>query len=163
MLALSVAIPWLASAQVKPAGAASSPLTLQASCDAQTLHVQIANTSDKPTSVVLGFNAGNAQTHVVNSLAVIVIRIATGAEEPYVYVNPKFALAEGPPWIVPLAPGAAHNLDLPLKDFISGMSYTPLDPAVAGGGSLELEGKAAGKLSVPVWTGRVRTMIDRCR
>lgn len=164
MMVLGAAIPATAAAQTAAAGSASAPLTLRATCDTQTqmIHVQIANKSDRPTAMVLGFTAANGQTQVVNSVDVLAVRIATGADEDYVYVNPKFALATGAPWIVTLAPGATHDLDLPLKDFISSLNYSPLDPSVAGGARVVFEGRAAGKPPKSVWIGKVETVIARC-
>jgi hypothetical protein len=145
-------------------GGAKAPLTVRASCDTPTqmMHVQIANTSDRPTAILVGFTAATGQTHVVNSVDVLAIRPATGADEDYVYVNPKFALANGAPWIVSLAPGATHDADLPLKDFISSLNYSPLDPSIAGGARVVFEGRPAAKQSTPVWTGKVQTVLAPC-
>ena len=167
MIVLGTALPHGAQAQGTPAAAPSAPLTLKATCEgsgpAPVLRVQIANTSGKPTSVVLGLTADKGQAHVVNSLLVIAIRPATGADEAYVYVNPKYALAEGPPWIVDLAPGATHALELPVHDFISSNTFANLDAATAGGTRVVLEGRPAGKGTKPVWTGKVETKIDACQ
>jgi hypothetical protein len=155
-----------ADGQTPSAGAAKSPLTLQATCsglgDAATMRVQIANASDRPTAVVLGFTAPDGRTQVVNAIGVSVIRIATGATEEYVYVNPKFALAQGPPWVVSLRPGATHAVELPLRDFISTMSYANLDVSVAAGGRLFLDAQPAPKATTPVWTGRIDTAVGGC-
>jgi hypothetical protein len=110
----------------------------------------------------VGFTPANSQTHVVNSVDLLAVRIATGADEDFVYVNPKYALASGAPWIISLAPGASHDLELPLKDFISGLNYSNLDPGTAGGARLVFEGRAAGKSATRVWTGKIETVLDRC-
>jgi hypothetical protein len=154
-------------AQVTPTPAAKAPVVLRATCDAQgdvpLLRVQIVNTSDRKTSVVVGFTPANGQAHVVNSLDVIAIRLATGANEDYVYVNPKYALAKGAPWIVSLAPGATHDLELPLQDFISTLNYNLLEPAAAAGTRLVFESRAPARSATPVWTGKVETVLEACR
>jgi hypothetical protein len=127
------------------------------------MRVEIANRSDRAAAVVLGFTAAKGQTHVVNSIGVVATRPATGADEDYVYVNPKYALADGAPWIVSIAPGATQDLELPLKDFISSLNYSILEPGVVGGSRLVLQAKPAGKQSSPVWTGKIETPLDRCR
>jgi hypothetical protein len=161
---LLAAIPAAAAAQ--GASAKSAPLTLRATCDAgrqpAMLHVQIANTSDQPRAVVLGFNAANGQTHVVDSIELIGIRPATGANEQYVYVNPKYALAKGPQWIVSLAPGATHAIDLPVSDFTSSLTFFTLDPAAVGGTRLIFEGRPSTTKSTPVWTGMIETVLEPC-
>jgi hypothetical protein len=135
-------------------------------CDAQgktpTMHLQLANKSDRPTGVVVGFTPPNTQTHIVNSVSVFAIRPATGASEEYVYVNPKYALAKGAAWIVSLAPGATHDLDLPLVDFISGLNYSSLDPMIVGGTRLVLDARRATGQSAAVWTGKIETVLEPC-
>lgn len=167
IVVLGAAMPAVAAAQAAPAGAARAPLVLHGTCEGQgqaaVMRVQIVNTANRPTALILGFTAPDGQTHVVNSIGVVAIRLATGADEDYVYVNPKYALAEGAPWIVSLAPGATHDLELPLHDFISSLNYTPLDPSVAGGTRLVLEPRPVARQMTPVWTGRIETMLDRCR
>jgi len=165
---LAAALPSVLGAQAPSAGGATAPLTVKATCDAPTevMHLQIANQSNRPTSVVLGFNAAVGGTHVVNSVTVIAIRPATGAEEEYVYVNGKHAREYDKPkslWVVSLAPGATHELDLPLKEFISTLNFSSLDPAVAGGTRLVVEGRAASTKTTPVWIGKVDTRVDACR
>ena len=149
------------------AAAVSAPLTLQVTCDAtgQTpvLKVTLVNRSDRAMSIAVGFTAADGKTRVVNSLDVIAIRPATGADEVYAYVNPKYALAKGTPWIVSLAPGATQDLEVLLRDFISTMTYNGLDPTVAGGTRVIFEARAIAKASPPVWTGRVETKIESCR
>jgi hypothetical protein len=155
-----------ADAQARQAKSAA-PLTLRATCDAQsdvpTLRVQIVNMSSGPASVVVGFTAADGKTHVVNSVDVIAIRLATGASEDYLYVNPKYALAKGAPWIVLLAPGATHDMALPLVDFISTLNYNTLSPLVAGGTRVTFTARAATKSSPAVWTGTIETMLDACK
>ena len=132
-LVLGATIPSAVGAQAKPAATASAPLIVTATCDAkaQVLRVQVANKSQQGTSVVFGFIAPKTLAPVVNAFDVFAVRIATGADEDYVYVNPKYALAEGAPWIVSLAPAATHEVELPLRDFISTLNYSSLDPSVA--------------------------------
>jgi hypothetical protein len=160
------AIQPVVAGQAAPTGSPAPPLTVRGDCDAKgetpLIRVQIANKSDRPTAVVLGFNP-NPQTHVVNSIHVIAIRPATGASDDYLYVNPKFALAKGTPWIVSLAPGATHDLELPLRDFISTFTYNPLDPSIVSGTRLVVDSRAASKSSTPVWTGKIETVLDVCR
>ena len=166
ILVLGAAMPSTAGAQAPPP-AASAPLTLQATCDATSqppvLRVKLVNKSDRVTAVAVGFTAADGKTRVVNSLDVIAIRLATGADEVYAYVNPKYALAKGTPWIVSLAPGATHDLEVLLRDFISTMTYNVLDPAVAGGTRVIFESRAVGKSSTLVWSGKVETKIESCR
>ena len=154
------------SAQAASPGTPPPPLSVRADCDAKgetpVIRVQITNKSDRATGIVLGFNP-NPQTHVVNSVHVIAIRPATGASDDYLYVNPKFALAKGTPWIVSLAPGATHDLELPLRDFISTFTYNPLDPSIVSGTRLIVDSRPASKSSTPVWTGTIETVLDVCR
>ena len=77
-------------------------------------------------------------------------------------MNPKYALAEGPAWIASLAPGATHDVELPLRDFISTLNYSSLDPSVAGA-RFVFEGRPAPKQSKPVWTGKIQTVLARCQ
>ena len=165
ILLLGAAMPWTVSAQA-PQGTESTPLTLQATCDlsgqAPVLRVQLVNRSDKALSVVVGFNA-DSKTQIVNSFDVIAIRPATGADELYAYVNPKYATAKGTPWVVALAPGATHTVDVLLRDFISTMTYNGLDPVVANGTRLIFEAKSLARGSAPVWIGRVETRIQDCQ
>jgi hypothetical protein len=165
ILTLCAAIPWTARAQAPQAGAAPAPLTVQATCDLAAqppvLRVRLTNKSDRPASLVVGINA-DGKTQVVTSLDVIAIRPATGADEVYAYVNPKYAMAKGTPWIVSIAPGATQTLDVLLRDFISTMTYTSLDPVVATGTRLIFEARSAAKGSAPVWTGKVETRIESC-
>ena len=167
LLWLLAAMPAAACAQSAPAKSASAPLTLRATCDAQRqpamLHVQIANTSDQPRAVIVGFNAANGQTHVVDSIEIIGIRPATGANEQYVYVNPKYALAKGPQWIVSLAPGATHDIDLPVSDFTSSLTFFTLDPAAVGGTRLVFEGRPSATKATAVWTGTIETVLEPCK
>jgi len=152
--------------QASPSAAASSPLALRVMCsgrgDTASLHVQIANTSGRDAAVVLGFTPANSQVHVVDALDVFVVRVATGADEDYVYVNPKYALASGAPWVVSIPAGKTYETDLAVKDFISRLNYTNLDVSVAAGGRLVLDARPAGKSGTRVWTGMVETRIDAC-
>ena len=166
MLVLGVTMSAKAGAQATAAGA-SAPLTLQATCDVSgqmpVLRVRLVNKSDRATSVVVGFQAADGKTRVVDSLDVIAIRPATGADEVYAYVNPKYALTKGAPWIVSIAPGATHDLEVPLRDFVSTMTYNGLDPIVAGGTRLIFEGRAVAKAAPPVWSGKVETKLEPCQ
>ena len=78
-------------------------------------------------------------------------------------MNPKYTLAKGSPWIVSLPPGGTHDLELPLQDFISSMSYANLDVSVASGGRFVLEAPPAPEGAAAVWSGRVEAPIDACR
>ena len=166
-LSAGVAAPPVAG-QDKGSPAASAPLALRVTCqgvaDAAQFHLQIANTSARDTSVLLGFSVPNSQVHVVDSsLDVFVIRPATGADEDYVYVNGKYAnVKNGVPWVVSIPAGKAYDLDLPLKDFISRLNYSNLDVSVAPGARLVLDAEPAGK-QAGVWTGKVETRVDRCQ
>ena len=151
------------AAQAKPATGA--PLTVQATCDAggasPVIRVQLGNKGNTPAAVVAGFSAKD-KTQVVDSLELITIRAPTGADEVWMYINPKFALAEGPPWIVTLAPGATHEFELPLSQFMSTMTYANLDPVTAAGARLVFQGRRPPKQATPVWTGRVETVVAAC-
>lgn len=166
LIVAGAAIPPVVTAQAPPSTSPPPPLTVRGDCDAKgetpVIRVQITNKSDRATALVLGFNP-NPQTHVVNSVHVIAIRPATGASDDYLYVNPKFALAKGTPWIVSLAPGATHDLELPLRDFISTFTYNPLDPSIVSGTRLIVDSRSASKSSAPVWTGKIETVLDVCR
>jgi hypothetical protein len=169
IVGLGAALPLTLAAQAtstsSPAGG-SAPLTLKATCDTRgqtpVIRVTIANASAQPAAVLLGFSADGGKAQVVNAFNVIAIRPATGADEAYVYVNPKYALTQGTPWVVSLAPGATHDLELPLFDFISSNTFANLDPVAAGGARLVLEGRPGARSPTPVWTGRVETKLDQC-
>ena len=165
ILLLGAAIPWTVSAQAPQGGAASAPLALQVTCDvtgqAPALRVQLVNTSEKAISVIVGFNA-DAKTQIVNSFDVIAIRPATGADEIYAYVHPKYATVKGTPWVVTLPPRGTHTVEVLMRDFISTMTYTGLDPVVASGTRLIFEARPAAKGSAPVWAGKVETRIGNC-
>ena len=136
-------------------------------CNAQagSFRVSVANPGAGDLAVLLGYTPGSPQPQVVTALAVHVIRPATGATEEYVYINPKYATYAGrmDPWIVPLKAGGTFDVDVSVKDFISTMSFNPLDLAVANGGQLILEGKAVPKQPGKVWTGTVQAPIEGCR
>lgn len=141
---------------------AGTPGDVRRAGQGSVVRVQVANTSTQPTAVVVGFTAADGKTHVVDSISTTTIRVVTGAEEIHVYVNPKYAIATGTPWIISLAPGATHGLTLPVDDFISTMNYARLDPGVVGGARLVFEARPAGKSSAPVWTGKVETKVGAC-
>ena len=155
------------AAQTPATSPATAPFAARATCDARSdtpmVRVQIVNTSSQPAAIVLGFTAPDGKTHVVNAVSVVAVRPATGANEDYVYVNPKFALAKGAPWIVTLAAGASHDLELPLQDFISTMYYSSLTQLVASGTRLVVEGRKASGTTTRVWTGQFETMLEQCQ
>jgi hypothetical protein len=168
VVTLGTALPSAIGAQGAPAAGANAPVSVRGSCDASgdvpVLRVQIVNTGAQKTSVVVGFTpTTNAQAHVVNSLDVMAIRPATGANDDYVYVNPKYALAKGAPWIVSIAPGASHDIELPMKDFISTLTYSSLDPLIAGGTRLIFESRKAAGQPAGAWYGKVETMLAACK
>jgi len=156
------------AASQAPAGAKSANQpTLHVLCStspAPVFKVSVTNPGDRDDSLQLGFTPGSPQPQVVNALTVAVIRIATGATEEYVYVNPKYATYSGrkDPWIVPLKAGATFDVELPLRDFISSMNYNSLEPGTAVGGRLILDARAAAKPAGAVWTGKIETSIDAC-
>ena len=63
------------AAQAPAASPATAPFAVRATCDARgdvpLLHVQIVNTSSQPAAIVLGFNAPDGKTHVVNAVSVV--------------------------------------------------------------------------------------------
>jgi hypothetical protein len=126
------------------------------------MRVQLTNASDRPTSIVIGLLAAKGKAQVVTSISVMATRPATGADEEYLYVDPKFPFAEGAPWIVSLAAGASHDLELPLKDFISGMTFLTLDPSVAGGSRLVFLARPSGSPSPAVWSDRIQITLPPC-
>src|SRR5215212_7283992 len=73
--------------QAPTPGPTVAPLTLRAACEGEgqdaTLRVRIDNRSDRDTAVVLGKVVGNTQTKVIDSLVVMAIRLATGANEDF--------------------------------------------------------------------------------
>lgn len=152
-----------ASAPAKPSGQPTMSVLCSTS-PAPVLKVTVTNPGDREVALLLGFTPGSPQPQVVNALTVAVIRIATGATEEYVYVNPKYATYSGrkDPWIVPLKAGATFDLELPLRDFISSMNYNSLEPGTAVGGRLILDARAAAKAAGAVWTGKIDTPIDAC-
>jgi hypothetical protein len=145
----------------------TASIAVTASCQWQgaepNLRVEVRNDGTAPAAIVLGFTPAGTQTHVVNSMRVSVIRPATSATEEYVYINPKFAAFNGrsDPWVVSIAPGATYEVDVPLKGFISGLTYALLDPVVANGGRLILQSRPA-KSSAAVWSGTVEAPIQEC-
>jgi hypothetical protein len=75
-------------------------------------------------------------------------------------VNPKHASLTGrsTPWIVKLPPGQIHELDAPVAHFISGMTYTLLDPSALAGTRLAFDGRRAP--GAQVWTGTLEVPIE---
>lgn len=149
-----------------PAATAGQP-ALSVLCNtspAPVLKLTVTNAGTQDVSLLLGFTPGTPQPQVPNALTVAVIRIATGATEEYVYVNPKYATYSGKmePWIVSIKAGATFDLQVPLRDFISSMNYNTLEPGTAVGGRLILDARAVPRQPGRVWTGKIETMIDAC-
>jgi hypothetical protein len=146
------------------AGQPALSVTCSIEGKAGTFHVSVTNPGDRDIAILMGFTPGAPQPQVVNAVSVAVIRIATGATEDYLYVNPKYAIYAGrkDPWIVPLKAGGSYQFDLPLKDFISSMNYNSLEPVTAMGGRLVLEGRVAPNSSASLWTGKIDTTIEAC-
>ena len=149
-----------------PSATANQP-TLRVLCTtspAPVLTLTITNPGDRDVSLLLGFTPGTPEPRVVNALTVAVIRIATGATEEYVYVNPKYATYSGKmdPWIVPLKAGASFDLEVPLRDFISSMNYNALEPGTAVGGRLILDARAIPARPGATWTGRIEATVEAC-
>ena len=154
------------SAQAPAAAKAGQP-TLRVVCSTSPTPVfkaTLANPGDRDVALMLGFTPGSPQPQVLNTLTVAVIRIATGATEEYVYVNPKYATYSGKtdPWIVPLKAGATYDIEVPLRDFISSMNYNALEPGTAVGGRLILDAREVPTQPGRVWTGKIETTIDSC-
>lgn len=156
-----------AAAAQTPAAKAGQP-SLRAVCSlagpTPTVRVTIANPGTADLSILLGYTPGTPQPQVATAFLVSAIRAATGASEEYPYIHPKYALYAGKmdPWIVVLKPGASTSVDLALKDFISGLNYSSLEPTVAAGARLVLEGKALAKQPGKLWTGRVDSAFENC-
>jgi len=167
---LIVAIGALASSAISaqaPAGAKPGQPTMTVVCSTAATAVfkaTISNPGDRAISLMLGFTPGSPQPQVFTGLTVAVIRIATGATEEYVYVNPKYATYSGKrdPWIVPLKAGGTYAIEVPLRDFISSMNYNALEPGTAVGGQLILDARAVPNQPGRVWTGKIETAIDSC-
>ena len=157
-----------ATATQAPAAATTAvpPLSLSASCtgegQAATLQVRIDNRSDRDTALVLGKLVGAEQTRVIDSLVVMAIRLATGANEDFAFINPKHAMLTGrsTAWIVPIRAGETFALDAPLQYFISRLTYALLDPLTIPGTRLLLEARPSG--AAKVWTGTLEATIDPC-
>ena len=150
-----------------PAAAKGGQPTLGVLCNtspAPVLKITVTNPGAQDVSLLLGFTPGAPQPQVPNALTVAVIRIATGATEEYVYVNPKYATYSGKtdPWIVPIKAGGTFDLQVPLRDFISSMNYNTLEPGTAVGGRLIFDARAVSKQPGRVWTGKIETMIEAC-
>jgi hypothetical protein len=126
------------------------------------IHVRLRNTGTTDTSVVFGKLVGNDQTRVVDSLVVMAIRLATGANEDFAFINPKHAMLTGAtaPWIVPVRAGATYEFDAPVQFFISRLNYSLLEPLNVAGTRLIFEGRRAA--STKVWTGTLEAPIDAC-
>jgi len=154
-------------AEQAPAAPKAGQPTLRVLCStspAPVLTLTVTNPGDRDIALLLGFTPGRPQPQVLNALTVAVIRIATGATEEYVYVNPKYATYAGKtdPWIVPLKAGGSYDLEVPLRDFISSMNYNSLEPGTAVGGRLVLDARAVAKEPGRVWTGKIETAIEAC-
>jgi hypothetical protein len=167
LIVIGVAGVSVIASQAPAAAKAAGQPTMSVVCStspAPVLKVTVVNPSDRDITLQLGFTPGSPQPQVVNAMTVAVIRIATGATEEYVYVNPKYATYAGrkDPWIVPLKAGATFDIELPLRDFISSMNYNSLEPGTAVGGRLILDARAAAKPAGAVWTGKIETPIDAC-
>jgi hypothetical protein len=155
----------IAGQTAKP-GPAAPPLTLRAACEgegqAAVIRVRVDNHSDRDTAVVLGKLVGNDQTRVIDSLVVMAIRLATGANEDFPFINPKHAMLTGKtaPWIETIRAGKTYEIEAPVRFFISRLNYSLLEPLGVGGTRLLLEARPAG--SAKVWTGTIETMIEPC-
>jgi hypothetical protein len=169
LVAIAVATVSLAARQAPPVASGQMPIAVRAACVGQgaaaTLRVTVANSSSREAAFVLGFIAGAEKTRAVNAVNLLAIRPATGASEDFLYMHPKYPLApaRSEPWIVTLAPGKTFDVDLPVKDFISGMNYQPLDPMAVAGSRLVVEARPAKPATAAVWTGTVETPLDECR
>jgi len=166
IVAMSAAGVSVVTAQA-PAAAKPGQPTLTVRCNtspAPVLNMTVTNPGTQDVSLLLGFTPGTPQPQVPNALTVAVIRIATGATEEYVYVNPKYATYAGKtdPWIVAIKAGGTFDLQVPLRDFISSMNYNTLEPGTAVGGRLILDARAVSKQPGRVWTGKIETMIEAC-
>src|SRR3954468_12222334 len=109
IVAIAAAVAPALAAQARVAAQPGQP-TVSVICStspAAVLKVTVTNPGDRDLSLLLGFTPGSPQPQVLNAMTVAVIRIATGATEEYVYVNPKYATYSGKvdPWIVPLKAG----------------------------------------------------------
>jgi hypothetical protein len=142
------------------------PLVLRAMCEGggqtATLRVRVENRSDRDTAVLLGKLVGTDQTRVIDSLVVMTIRPATGADEDFAFVNPQHAMLKGrtAPWIVPIRAGDAYEVEAPVRFFLSRLTYTLLDPQAIAGTRLMLDARPTA--SAKVWTGRIETVLDSC-
>ena len=152
--------------QAAKPGPTAPPLTLRAACEgegqAATLRVRVDNRGDRDTAVVLGKLVGNNQIKVVDSLVVMAIRLATGANEDFPFINPQHAMLTGrtSPWIETIRAGQTYEIEAPVRFFISRLNYSLLEPLGIPGTRLLLEARPAG--SAKVWTGTIETMIDPC-
>ncbi len=155
----------MAGQAAKP-GPTAPPLALRAACEgegqAAILRVRIDNRSDRDTAIVLGRLVGNDQTRVVDALVVMAIRLATGANEDFPFINPKHAMLTGrtAPWIETIRAGQTYEIEAPVRFFISRLNYSLLEPLGIPGTRLLLEARPAA--SAKVWTGTIETMIEPC-
>jgi hypothetical protein len=155
----------LAGQAAKP-GPTAPPLALHAACEgegeAAILRVRVENRSDRDTAVLLGRLVGNDQTRVVDALVVMAIRLATGANEDFPFINPKHAMLTGrtTPWIETIRAGQTYEIEAPVRFFISRLNYSLLEPLGVGGTRMLLEARPAA--SAKVWTGTIETMIEPC-
>ena len=134
--------------------------------------MRFQNRSDRDTAIVLGRKVGSDQTQVVDSLSVLTIRALTGANEDFAFINPKHAVLTGraEPWIVPIRAGATYELDAPVQFFISGLTYSLLEPAALPGTRLIFDARPARSVanqtpdrgSAAVWTGKLEAPIESC-
>jgi len=166
VLAMAAATSSVVAAQAPASGKPGAPM-LRVICSTSAtpvFKVTVTNPGDRDVSLLLGFTPGSPQPQVVNALTVAVIRIATGATEEYVYVNPKYATYSGKadPWIVSIKPGGTFDVEVPLRDFISSMNYNALEPGTAVGGRLVLDARAVAQQPGRVWTGKAEAAIDSC-
>ena len=166
VVAIGVTSASAVAGQVAKPAPNAPPLTLRAVCEgegqAATLRVRIDNRSDRDTAVVLGKLVGNSQTKVVDALVVMAIRLATGANEDFPFINPQHAMLTGrtSPWIETIRAGQTYQLDAPVRFFISRLNYSLLEPLGVGGTRLLLEARPAPPAKV--WTGTIETTLDPC-
>lgn len=166
IVAIAAASASVLAGQTAKTDPAAPPFTLRAVCEGQgeaaIIRVRVDNRSDRDTAVVLGKLVGNDQTRVVDSLVVMAIRLATGANEDFPFINPKHAMLTGrtTPWIETIRAGRTYEIEAPVRFFISRLNYSLLEPLGIPGTRLLLEARPAA--SAKVWTGTLETMIEPC-
>jgi hypothetical protein len=166
ILAIGAATASAIASQSAASVPAAPPLTLHASCEgegqAATIRVRLENRGGRDTAIVLGKLVGTEQTRVVDSLVVMAIRLATGANEDFPFINPKHVMLSGrtAPWIETVRAGQTYEIEAPVRFFISRLNYSLLEPLTIPGTRLLLEARAAG--SAKVWTGTLETPIEPC-